>query len=276
MQKILYSLICLMILSCQKTAKETPSVSSGSNQRSQPKEALNSELPTKASSKPWLGVLFARTEAGWLVERVYPGSGAVDAGVTFGDTLLSINDIPLNSQFKKLPGAIGDTIIIVAVHKSKLKKYHVVLRAFPAYLKNSNINLQGLSMSLQGQLYANAKAYKDSAKLTIVDFWATWCGPCKITAPILNNIYHKFSNQGIQVVGLSKEAIPLLSDYQTKHPVDYPLMHDLGGKSSTRLGIQSIPTLVILDQDGFILKVEKGVPHEQELHTWITNYLLAQ
>ena len=207
---------------------------------------------------------------------MYPGSGAVAAGVSSGDTLLSINDIPLNASFKQLPGIVGDTITISAIHQAKPKTYQVVLRSFPEYLKNSNLNLQGLSMSLQGKLYANAKNFKKASTLTIVDFWATWCGPCKITARILNNIHHKFNQKGVQVVGLSKESIPLLTDYQNKNPVDYPLMHDLGGKSSTRLGIQSIPTLVILDQEGFIVKVEKGVPREQEMHTWIANYLLGQ
>jgi thiol-disulfide isomerase/thioredoxin len=84
-------------------------------------------------------------------------------------------------------------------------------------------------------------------KVVIVDFWASWCEPCKVELPALNKLYKKYKSKGLMVVGINvdddaKEAKAFLKD----HPVSFPLAHDKGQKNAGEMGIEKMPTSFIL------------------------------
>jgi cytochrome c biogenesis protein CcmG/thiol:disulfide interchange protein DsbE len=91
-------------------------------------------------------------------------------------------------------------------------------------------------------------------KVVIVDFWASWCEPCKVELPALNDFYKKYKAKGLVVVGVnmdenSEDAKAFLKD----HPVQVPLAYD--GKAQVlakQLDIDKMPTSFILDKSGKI------------------------
>ncbi|MCD6326255.1 TlpA family protein disulfide reductase [bacterium] len=97
-------------------------------------------------------------------------------------------------------------------------------------------------------------------KVVVIDFWATWCPPCKITLPLVNNIYKKTRGKEVEVLGinLDRGSISKVKSFIKKGNLSMPILIDEGGKISTKYGVRGIPTLVVIDQDGHIYDKHVG------------------
>jgi len=112
--------------------------------------------------------------------------------------------------------------------------------------------------------------------VVILEFWATWCGPCKMSMPDLEKIYQKYKNKSVAVIGVSVDSPAGQGNIPTVVKalgVTYPIM--IGSKSPTLLEkyrAESIPTLYVIDKKGDLRKVENGydrVHGLQELDTLV-------
>ena len=122
--------------------------------------------------------------------------------------------------------------------------------------------------------YKNGEKRKDAPKATLLDFWATWCGPCRQTLPVLEKIYNKYSSQGLEVIGISSEQTkPLLAFYKKQHASPYPLYRDADQGLWRRYGIHAVPTLMLLDSNGYIKRVWSGAPSFEMLEKLVLEVL---
>ncbi|MGE3974518.1 MAG: redoxin family protein [Bdellovibrionales bacterium] len=95
--------------------------------------------------------------------------------------------------------------------------------------------------------------------LTIVDFWASWCGPCTEAMPFLDQLHSKLKDKKVQVLGVNvddKSTDPDVKELASK--VKFPLLFDEGKKLSQEAGVVTMPTTYILDKKGTILHVHQG------------------
>lgn len=113
-------------------------------------------------------------------------------------------------------------------------------------------SLPGLSAS--GELDRDALR----GRLVYLDFWASWCGPCRYSMPALDELHHEFHSRGFSVVAISLDHDRTeASDFLKRFPVSYPVL--LGGGGIYRqFAIEGLPQGYLLDQDGRIVLVHRG------------------
>lgn len=87
-------------------------------------------------------------------------------------------------------------------------------------------------------------------KVVLVNFWATWCPPCRKEMPDLDALYREFKDRGLVVLALSNEPDATVRAYIEAHPVTYPILLDAGSRVSDALKIDSIPKTFLYDRTG--------------------------
>jgi len=96
-------------------------------------------------------------------------------------------------------------------------------------------------------------------QVVLLNFWASWCGPCRQEMPVLDQLQKKYGKLGFSVLGVnldakSSKAIKYLKDT----PVNFTVLYDPEGKVSEQYGVQAMPSTVIIDRDGNVRFLHKG------------------
>jgi thiol-disulfide isomerase/thioredoxin len=97
-------------------------------------------------------------------------------------------------------------------------------------------------------------------KVVLLDFWATWCGPCIAIMPELGEIQKKYGDRGLAVVGVTDENATTVQKFlQSKGDLGYTLVLDRQGRTNLQFGVRSYPTTVLIGRDGKVIHYEVGV-----------------
>lgn len=106
------------------------------------------------------------------------------------------------------------------------------------------------------------------AKLLVLDFWASWCDPCRESIPFSEELQKKYAARGVRFIGVSaddriEDARKFIGDVKFQ----FPAVWDKDRKLSKKLDLDSIPTLVMLDSKGNVLAIESGFtePRKHEI-----------
>ena len=111
------------------------------------------------------------------------------------------------------------------------------------------------------------------AEMLIVDFWATFCDPCRKQAPVFTNLYKKYRPKGLSIIGVSFDFDKKkLQKFIDKTRIQYPIY--LGNEDvSFHYNIKSIPTMLVYDRDRNLVQSHVGIVGEEELTQTIENFL---
>lgn len=96
-------------------------------------------------------------------------------------------------------------------------------------------------------------------KVVIVDFWASWCVPCRRSFPWLNEMQAKYADQGLVIIGVNEdtsaeEVAGFLADY----PAHFEIVRDNEGALATEYGVVAMPSSYIIDRDGKVVTRHLG------------------
>ncbi len=107
--------------------------------------------------------------------------------------------------------------------------------------------------SLEGDLPATR------GKVLLVDFWASWCGPCKKSFPSLEELHQRYKGRGLVVIGISvDEDAGAMHRFLRQHPVSFSIVRDREQKLVKALKIEAMPTSLLVDRSGVIRFVNSG------------------
>ncbi len=99
--------------------------------------------------------------------------------------------------------------------------------------------------------------------MIIMDFWATWCPPCRVEIPYLQSFYEEYKDKGLMVIGISGDAPEKLIEFKQKMKengtdITYALLLDKGNEVARQYGIRAIPTTYFISKEGKVLSKHTG------------------
>jgi cytochrome c biogenesis protein CcmG/thiol:disulfide interchange protein DsbE len=111
--------------------------------------------------------------------------------------------------------------------------------------------------------------------VVVLDFWATWCGPCRAETPILDALSRRWRDRGVTIVGVDTDT-PDQGDpraFAQAEGLSYPIVHDETGAVSRRYGVEGLPTLVVISPAGKVVAVRTGLTDDEELERLVRKAL---
>ena len=93
---------------------------------------------------------------------------------------------------------------------------------------------------------------KRKGKVVLLDYWATWCGPCRQITPTLEAIYERHKGEGLEAMAITDEAREIVTTVEKSRPHTMPVLLDSKGEAHDRLGIEALPTIIVVDRKGHI------------------------
>jgi thiol-disulfide isomerase/thioredoxin len=111
-------------------------------------------------------------------------------------------------------------------------------------------------------------------RVVVVDFWATWCGPCHVQAEILKPLYERYRGRGVEFLAVSVgEPVETVRAFLAQRPLPYTVLTDAEDRLSARHEIFSLPSLMIVDRGGRVAFYQVGLSDSAELERVIDQSL---
>ncbi len=113
--------------------------------------------------------------------------------------------------------------------------------------------------TLQSSTGENVRLAEQRGKVVMLNFWASWCGPCRKEMPLLDAMYQRYSSAGFVLYGVNVEedntdAKKLLKELG----VTFPVLFDTESKASSLYNVDAMPTTVVIDKKGQVRYVNRG------------------
>jgi thiol-disulfide isomerase/thioredoxin len=126
----------------------------------------------------------------------------------------------------------------------------IALQAAPAWA-GSAMNAAAPAFELPTRAGGHIGLDALRGQVVMINFWASWCGPCRQEFPILEQMYRKYGPMGFSLIAVNVESDPADSErFLAKMPVSFPIAYDAGNVVSDAYGVSAMPTTLIIDRKG--------------------------
>lgn len=124
-------------------------------------------------------------------------------------------------------------------------------------------------------------------KAVVVDFWATWCAPCKVEIPWLEQFHDQYAGQGLEILGVSEDDFDTddkakllkeqqdVADKATALKINYPVLFDVSEVSTPYGGVDGLPTTFFVDRSGKVVASTVGLATRDEIEADIKKALAS-
>jgi thiol-disulfide isomerase/thioredoxin len=229
-------------------------------------------------ARPWLGIAMDSADmqaAGVRVGHVVRGSPAEKAGLREGDRVLRVaaSAVSKGADVVHVVSrlSVGDVVEVGFTRGGQPQTARVTLAAFPSQDDMMRMDLVGAQApafhdieSVRGSFPASVGALR--GRVVLLDFWATWCGPCRVSIPKLDALQARFGSQGLSVLGVSSEDAQDVAPFTQRMGMRYDVGVDRHGQTTRSYGVGSLPTLVVIDKRGVVRDVAIGYDPAGDAH----------
>lgn len=170
--------------------------------------------------------------------------------------------------------------LIIIVGLILLISLGLAVRRFSVSMDNNNTNINTAPLftaSLIDTQGAKQNLSQYQGKIIVLNFWATWCPPCREEMPELSQLHQEFQNKNVVVLGLAMDELALVKDFLQSSPVNYPIFitenesMELGTELGNDKGV--LPYTIIINADGNIIKTFFGRISKPLLETTLKTLL---
>lgn len=232
-----------------------------------PPEAPSSAAPEAAApdddaGPAWLGVELAKAppgEAGVVVRDVVRGSPAERAGLEPGDRILRVGSTAV-AEPPEVVRAVslrrsGERVGLSLLRSGAERLVPVVLASRPDADELLKAEFLGAPAPAWRPL-ATVRGSVPGAlselrgKVVVLDFWASWCMPCRMSVPALNAWHDRYGAQGLVVIGVTMDSPDVALQASLDMGIDYAVASDPDGETTRVFKAFALPTMFVIDRDG--------------------------
>ena len=235
-------------------------------------------------ARGWLGVAMGpATQAGGApaspapaslgvkVDHVVRGSPAERAGIHSNDLIRRVDGAAVANarEFIRAVGAHapGESVALSLSRGGKDDQLTIVLGDFPApdaMLRMDHVGSPAPAwVGLEPVSGFPAALSALRGKVVLIDFWASWCGPCRIVSPILSGWQSRYGAQGLSVVGITTDSAEEAALFKERTDMRYPIASDPRADTSGVYGVSALPTMFLVDKRGVVREVSVGFDPEE-------------
>lgn len=108
-----------------------------------------------------------------------------------------------------------------------------------------------------------------SNKIVIIDFWASWCGPCRKSFPELDKVYRQYKDSGVIVLAINVDEQPdAMGKFLKTFEISFPVIRDKNQSYVAKAGIEKMPTSLFVDRAGIVRFIHSGFHGDQTVREW--------
>jgi thiol-disulfide isomerase/thioredoxin len=123
---------------------------------------------------------------------------------------------------------------------------------------------EGTSLPALGSFQLEGTPPATAGKVVLVDFWASWCGPCRQSFPVLDNLQKQYGREGLVVIGVNVDKdSAAMKKFLSEHPVAFAVVRDAAQKLVGKADVQSMPASFLVDRQGNVRFIHTGFHGEK-------------
>jgi peroxiredoxin len=130
----------------------------------------------------------------------------------------------------------------------------------PVTIPAPKAQVEGLDLS--GTFYdstgGEVSLTDDDGRVMFLNFWATWCSPCRTEMPAMAELYEHFEQDGLSMFAVTEEPLEHVQNYLSTRRYPFTILHDTNGELTKRFKVRGLPTTFILDRKRHVIYSQMG------------------
>lgn len=232
-------------------------------------------IPAPIAEEPvedgWLGVMLDDSTGSVVADRVIPNSPAFVAGIVNGEIIVEAEGIPVVTSAAMIEAVrgvgAGNPALFVVRGAEGPRDVVVTLAPRPDPAQITRVLIGSTFPWVESHAVDGSAviAPADRNAWVVVDFWATWCGPCHAAAPAVDALFEEYGPRGVQFLGVASDSEATLRRFLAEEPYAWPQIADAEGALNSEALVIAQPTWFLIAPGGRVEGVYIGLPGLDEL-----------